>query len=109
MSYQLEELIKDNSLQKKLKQVRESAKTYLERINRIFPEYTPHDISHKYKVIENLSKLIPIRLAQKMNQYEILFLLCVAYVHDIGMCRLEKLGDSEQLTDSEKDNLRRTI
>jgi hypothetical protein len=108
VSYQLEELIKDNSLQKKLQQVRETAKTYLERINHIFPDYTPHDISHKYKVIGNLSKLIPVNLAQKMNQYEIFFLLCAAYVHDIGMCRLEELGDSEQLTDSEKDNIRKT-
>ncbi len=65
MSYQLEDLIQDEGLRKKLQDVRVSAKGYLQRIRQVFPEYTPHDISHKYKVVENLSKLIPIDLAKR--------------------------------------------
>jgi hypothetical protein len=106
LEYYLEHLVTDIELNKKLRILKPIAKSYLEKIKETFPEYTPHEIEHKYKVVENLSKLIPLELAKRMNKYEIYFLLCASYIHDIGMCKLPELGDQEQLTEFEKENIR---
>jgi hypothetical protein len=95
-------------LRSKLQVIKKTAERYLKTITEIFPEYTPHEISHKYTVIENLSKLIPLPLASIMNKYEIFFLLSAAYVHDVGMSKLNELGDGEELTDLVKDTIRKT-
>jgi molecular chaperone HtpG len=107
VSYNLEDLLSDSGLRSRLHVIQGTAEGYLKKITEIFPEYTPHDIGHKFTVIENLSKLIPLALAKTMNKYEIFFLLSAAYVHDIGMSKLKELGDSEELTDLVIDNIRK--
>jgi hypothetical protein len=79
------------SLASKLAEIRAEAKPLLDKIPAIFPEYTPHDIEHKDRVIDNMRLIIPKSLVDEMNAKEVFFLLAAAYVHDVGMADLEGL------------------
>ena len=57
----------------------------LEKITEIFPEYTKHDITHSENIIENLTIIISDKLKEDLNEFEIYFLLCSTYLHDVGM------------------------
>lgn len=78
----------------------------LEKITEFFPEYTKHDIIHSENIIENLNIIISDNLKEDLNEFEIYFLLCSAYLHDIGMALLEhKIEDKnfEELKDSQEE------
>lgn len=51
----------------------------------LFEGYTPHDIGHKERVLENYKLIIPQSLADRFGKYEIFFLIAATYFHDIGM------------------------
>ncbi len=51
----------------------------------LFPDFTPHSLDHFDSVVSTLGELIPQRLLDDLNAYEIYFLLAAAYLHDVGM------------------------
>lgn len=69
--------------------IKNKATEFLDQIIIIFPEFTPHDIKHKERVVKNFNLIIPNILREKLNNYEIFFLLAATYVHDIGMSQLK--------------------
>lgn len=62
-------------------------------------EFTDHGANHCKRVVEALDKLVPNEILSQLNESELYFLLCSAWLHDIGMmCRQvgeEKLEASE--------------
>lgn len=56
-----------------------------------FPQFTNHDIKHSETVITRLNTIVPDSLKEKLNEYEVFFLLCSALVHDIGMADLNEI------------------
>lgn len=82
---------KGKELKKNLTKIRENAKPLLEQIIKVFPEYTPHNIDHKDRVLNNYKKIIPESLAKLMNDYELFFLGAATYLHDIGMVNFPEL------------------
>jgi hypothetical protein len=88
----LREKEKEDKLFSKLEKIKAKAKPFLAKITETFPEYTIHDIKHSEKVLEKLDEIvIPNSLKQKMNVYEIFFLIASAYLHDIGMVDFPEL------------------
>ena len=91
MNLDLKEVLKSKNedLYNNLNLVTENAKILLSQIVVDFPQYTLHDISHSENVIIRLNTIIPDNLKKELNEYEIFFLLCSAYLHDIGMADLK--------------------
>ena len=83
----LEEILerKGPSLYNKLKELASKAVNLLNQIKANYPEYTDHTANHSERVIEMLNLIIPDDLKERLNVYEIYFLLASAYLHDIGM------------------------
>jgi len=75
----------DKELYGRLLQIKKSAEALLTYTHGKFPYYTPHDFHHSANVEENLNWLIPDDVKDKMNSYEIFFLICAAWLHDWGM------------------------
>ncbi len=67
--------------------IKNKAAPYLSEIIKTFPEYTPHDITHSKNILKILDIIIPDSLKEKLDEYEIYFLIASAYLHDIGMRR----------------------
>jgi len=65
--------------------IREKAKPSLSYTQGKFPYYTPHDFTHSLAVEENINWLIPDNVKQKMETFEIFFLIVAAWLHDWGM------------------------
>jgi len=61
------------------------------RISTLFTDYTNHDISHCDQVVLNLDWIIPKKVMNSLNRYEIQILLLACYLHDVGMA----LGERE--------------
>lgn len=78
-----------------LARIKEKAKPLLAKIVETFPEYTSHDISHSERILEKFDSLIPDSLFEKMNSYELYFLIASAYLHDIGMVNLPDFSEPE--------------
>jgi len=89
------------SLFQTLRKIRAKAEPLLSKIGETFPDYTNHDINHSERVIKNLNLLIPNSLKNKLNAYEVYFIVASAYLHDIGMVdfpELKKGGkDAQQI------------
>jgi molecular chaperone HtpG len=96
MSLDLKEVLrsKNEDLCHDLKLVTENVEPLLSRIAIGFSQYTLHDIKHSELVITNLNTIIPDSLKEELNEYEIFFLLCSAYLHDIGMANLKQIKDN---------------
>ena len=96
-NFSLEETLKVKSdaddLVYSLKRIKERAEPFLAKIVETFPEYTIHDIRHSEEVLKNLAWLIPDSLKEKLNIYEICFIIAAAYLHDIGMVDFPELGE----------------
>jgi hypothetical protein len=71
--------------------IREKVSPILGRISTFFTDYTNHDISHCDQVVLNLDWIIPKKVINSLNRYEIQILLLACYLHDVGMA----LGKSE--------------
>ncbi len=71
--------------------IREEVSPILGRISTFFTDYTNHDISHCDQVVLNLDWIIPKKVINSLNRYEIQILLLACYLHDVGMA----LGKSE--------------
>lgn len=76
---------RDKELYGRLLQIRKRAEPLLSYTHGKFPYYTPHDFFHSTNVEENLNWLIPDNIKDKMNSYEIFFLINAAWLHDWGM------------------------
>jgi hypothetical protein len=76
---------RDKELYGRLLQIKKKAEALLTYTHGKFPYYTPHDFHHSASVEENLNWLIPDDIKDKMNSYEIFFLICAAWLHDWGM------------------------
>jgi hypothetical protein len=48
-------------------------------------DFTLHDADHSYRVAERIWDLIPAETKSHLSEYELVFLLLSAYLHDIGM------------------------
>jgi molecular chaperone HtpG len=79
-----------------IKLLRDSAQAPLFKINETFPDYTIHDIRHKDTVCAILGWLIPTKVIEKMNKYEIYFVVAATYLHDVGMADIEELFDQNR-------------
>lgn len=75
----------------RLEKMKGKAAAILSKIPKTFPEYTPHDIHHKERILSRLNQIIPKSLAEDFNQYEIYFLIAATYLHDIGMADIPEL------------------
>jgi hypothetical protein len=71
--------------------IRENVSPILGRISAFFTDYTNHDVSHCDQVVLNLNWIIPKKVINSLNRYEIQILLLACYLHDVGMA----LGESE--------------
>ncbi len=75
----LEEILKTKSegesLAQTLGKIRTKAEPLLSKIGETFPDYTNHDINHSERVIKNLNFLIPNSLKNKLNAYEVYFIV----------------------------------
>jgi len=76
---------RDPELYGRLKKIEKFARSLLSYTHGKFPYYTPHDFSHSLNVEENLNWMITGSIKEKMNSYEIFFLLVAAWMHDWGM------------------------
>ena len=82
-----------DKLANRLDDIKSKAIPLLKKIGETFPEYTLHDISHSENVLENFNLLIPDNLKDRLNIYEIYFLIASTYLHDIGMVNFPGLSD----------------
>lgn len=48
-------------------------------------DFTLHDSDHSFRVAERMWELIPVSTQKILSEYELVFLLLSAYLHDIGM------------------------
>jgi HD superfamily phosphodiesterase len=71
--------------------VRNKVSPILGRISSFFADYTNHDVSHSDQVLLNLDWIIPKKVINNLNRYEIHIILLACYLHDIGMV----LGESD--------------
>lgn len=86
VSMNLKDLITDDDLKKRLEKIEQVMKEdYLPVWYIHFPHYTDHGISHCESVESKLNEFIPDGIKNKLNEYEIFFLLCAVWLHDIGM------------------------
>jgi hypothetical protein len=84
-------------LANRLDDIRLKAIPLLKKIGETFPQYTLHDVTHSENIITNLNLLIPDILKEKLNIYEIYFLVAGAYLHDIGMVNFPKLIEENEI------------
>ncbi len=73
--------------------IRENVSPILGRISTFFVDYTNHDVSHSDQVLLNLDWIIPPKVFNNLNKYEIQILLIACYLHDVGMAVGEKEAD----------------
>ncbi len=85
---------KDPKLSGRLPQIRNTAEPLMSYTHGKFPYYTPHDFLHSIGVEENLNWIVPDQVKEKMNPYEIFFLIVAAWLHDWGMIAEE--GESQE-------------
>ncbi len=100
-----------NDLLHEIEEIKDAATPLLNRIWLTFPEYTPHDTSHSEVVLTRINDIISSNLKEKLNNYEIYFIIVSAYLHDIGMADFDSLiipeeirGDKEKLKTFIRDN-----
>ena len=87
---------KDQRLFNKVIEIEEVATELLEEIKKLFPEYTIHDIGHSNKILSNFKEIIPEELLNKMNKWELFFLICSAFFHDLGMIDCKDIFDDRK-------------
>ncbi|MDE1811835.1 MAG: ATP-binding protein [Thaumarchaeota archaeon] len=106
----LKEKQENDNLDMILNGIKNHVTPLLGEIRKTFPDYTPHDIEHKERVMKNYEKIIPDCLANKLNKYEIFFLAAATYLHDIGMVDMTKYRDFPHAAgkNSLADNIRDT-
>jgi len=100
MSYEisLQHILKklDHDLFMRLNDIKSKAKALMSYTIGKFPYYTAHDFSHCQAVEENLNWLILDDVKDKMNPYEIFFLIIASWFHDWGMIG-EESEDSDEV------------
>ncbi|HZK93701.1 MAG TPA: ATP-binding protein [Prolixibacteraceae bacterium] len=89
----------DKELYGRLSHLETLAKKLLIYTQGKFPYYTPHDFQHSLAVEENLNWLILDPIKEKLNKYEIFFLICAAWLHDWGM-----IGEENEIPEEIREN-----
>lgn len=91
-----------------LAKVEKNAEPLLSRIVEIFPDFTEHDIKHSRRILKELKKIIPSSLKNRLNVYEIYFLIASSYLHDIGMVNFPELIAGSQFANIQllRDHIR---
>ena len=91
----------DNSLAARVLAVRAEVAKWLPQIVQFLPHYPSHGLDHSDRIIEQLSRLLfnERRLVVQFSPPEVYCLLCVAYLHDIGM--VVSPGDAGDILASE--------
>lgn len=69
----------------RLAQIRRQASYKLDHTRDLFPLFTDHTIRHSDGVLEILDWLMPDEIKDKLNAWELYFLVAATYLHDIGM------------------------
>ena len=80
-----------------IEMMRKEIAPLLEKIIDLFTDYTKHDIEHSDKVIKLLDILISDNLKSNLNEYNLYFLLCAAFLHDIGMTVFDEEFEEEEV------------
>jgi len=95
----LEETLKakpdGENLTHSLNNIKTKAKPLLSKIVETFPNYTLHDITHSERILGYLNLIIPDSLKERLNPYEIYFLVASVYLHDIGRVNFPELFKGE--------------
>src|SRR6266567_5639805 len=68
-------------------EVRQRAADQLQHYLDLFPHFTDHSIAHSESVVAILDWLIPDRIKEQLNEWELYFLIAATYLHDIGMIK----------------------
>lgn len=90
---------KDSSLFGKFESIKSKAGELLSRLYSAHPTFTGHDVPHSVNVEAYMGKLLKDDLKASLSAYELFFLLCSAYLHDIGMiASTEELKESDSAT-----------
>ena len=89
----------DKELHGRLLHLEKLAKPLLSYTQGKFPYFTPHDFHHSISVEENLNWLIPDKIKEKFNKYELFFLISAAWLHDWGM-----IGTEDELPEEVREN-----
>ena len=101
----LEETLKakpgGENLAHSLNNIKTKAKPLLSKIVETFPDYTSHDITHSERILVYLNLIIPDSLKERLNAYEIYFLVASAYLHDIGRVNFPELFKGEVFEEKE--------
>lgn len=66
-------------------EVTEQATEHLKLINDQLPEFDIHDISHSYKIIENMEGLMTEKVISQLSIYELFLLYMSGILHDCAM------------------------
>lgn len=76
-----------NRLLNNLERIKQSVSPLLKKIIITFPDFTSHDIDHSDRILEQFNENFPDTLKEKLNEYEIFFLIASIYLHDLGMVK----------------------
>jgi len=98
--------LKDAILFKRLSKIRSSAKQKLKEVSSNLPEFTPHTIEHKERVLDLYEHLIPQVLVKNLNKYELFCLIASTYLHDIGLAKLKELDDTVGINEPQSQFIR---
>ena len=92
----------------KIEKIRETVDDIISKS--VPPKFTSHDRYHSERILENLAIIIPEELVFKLNQYELYFLICAVYLHDIGLNIYEETDNLGEDIDKNKtyiENIRK--
>lgn len=95
----------------RLNDIKRKVEPLLSKIVETFPDYTSHDISHSERILKQLNIIIPDCLIEKLNIYEIYFLIASSYLHDIGMINFPEFWNENKYNPNitEKQEVRDSI
>lgn len=96
---------KNTALYQKSEEIKAEAKEILKTIPTVFRQFTDHSIDHKSQVLSNYEIFLTRPIIEALDPFEIYFLICATYLHDIGMSLLHNLGDiqSESMDSKETE------
>lgn len=102
--------VTDRALTRKLQGIEEYVRKEILRFWHVHaPHFTDHGVTHSEGIVSILDRMIPVDVLGKMNEYEVFFMLCGAWLHDVGML-VKKAGESpEQVRTSHHERGRELI
>jgi hypothetical protein len=74
-----------NALKSLIDSIEESISDHLSRVSNQLPDFDKHDISHCYKLIENIEKLLDTEQLNKLDPFELFLIYTSCLLHDSAM------------------------